>query len=348
MRFLIRTSPGVAFERLTGGIGSCAVEPEGGAGCRLALPAGATGAMALRFIVDTDVPDRLVVVPSIGSNVLDVPVEFVSGLLVGQVDRGELRTAGATLGGCVPSPGCPNGQREASSAVLDLPAGATVERALLVWEGDRADASWAESVGLIPPGSATAVTVSDGDVPAPSGAVATGSGVGTSEAPDASGFRSVADVTDLVRAAGGGSYTVVRPPSSDDNGHGSWTLTVITESNLAPRRLLVVIRPEQIVEPETPLRVDIPVKGSVTPETPQRPARFLLQAATVGSGTSGVSLNGAVFDDENTVGSYGTTGGTSTYDLEIDSTEDVLSLVAFTTADALRLASIGLAADIVP
>jgi hypothetical protein len=44
----------------------------------------------------------------------------------------------------------------------------------------------------------------------------------------------------------------------------------------------------------------------------------------------------------------GEAGGTVTYDLVIASTENTLSLVATTSADALRLASIALAADIVP
>ncbi len=128
VRFLARSSPGVSFDRLVRGIGSCIGEQEGGARCTLSLPAGATAEMSLRFTVDADVPDRLVVVPSIRSEVLEVPVEFVSGLLIGQIGRGELRTAGATLGSCVPSATCTNGQREASSAGLDLDADATVER----------------------------------------------------------------------------------------------------------------------------------------------------------------------------------------------------------------------------
>ena len=349
VRFLVRSSPGVAFDRLLGGVGSCIGDQGDGARCTLALPAGTTAGMSLRFIVDLDVPDRLVVVPSIRSNVLEVPVEFVPGLLVGQVGRGELRTGGDTLGSCTPSPTCADGERNASSAVFDLPANDTIERALLVWEGDRAGAAWADSIGLIPAGSSTAISVSAGDLAPPSGALTTGAGVDTSETPDASGFRSVADVTDLVRAGGGGTYTVVRAPSGDDAGDGSWTMTVITESNAGLPRLFVVVRPDRAVTADMPLSVDIPIGGSVTPQTPRRPLSLLLQAATRGTGTSEVTVNGEAIaiGDGNAVSTVGA-AATVIYDLEIDSTEDVLSLVASTSADALRLVSIGLAADIVP
>ena len=191
--------------------------------------------------------------------------------------------------------------------------------------------------------------MSAGDLAPPSGALTTGAGVDTSETPDASGFRSVADVTDLVRAGGGGTYTVVRAPSGDDAGDGSWTMTVITESNAGLPRLFVVVRPDRAVTADMPLSVDIPIGGSVTPQTPRRPLSLLLQAATRGTGTSEVTVNGEAIaiGDGNAVSTVGA-AATVIYDLEIDSTEDVLSLVASTSADALRLVSIGLAADIVP
>jgi hypothetical protein len=348
VRFLARSSTGVSFERLVRGVGSCIAEPEGAGRCTLSLPAGATAEMSLRFIVAADVPDRLVVVPSISPEVLEVPVEFVDGLLLGQIGRGELFSAGATLGSCVPTPTCPNGRRDASSAPLEVSAEDTIERALLVWEGDRADAGWAGIVGLIPPGSATAVSVSSGNVPAPSGALGTGASVGTSETRAATGFRSVADVTDLVRAAGGGTYTVVRPPGTDEPGDGSWTLTVVTAADSGPSRLFVVVRPDRLVTPDAPLRVDIPIAGSPPPPTtPQRRVELVLQAATAGAGASEVTVNDALVGADDAVATVGETGDTVTYDLEIVSTENALTLVATTSADALRLASVGLTADIV-
>jgi hypothetical protein len=353
VRFVVRSSPGVSFDQLTSGVGSCVAEPQGGALCTLSLPAGTTGQMSLRFRLDADVADRLVVVPSIRSDVLEVPVSFVDGLLLGQVGNGELRTAGATLGVCEESPACPGGRRDASSALVDLPTGAVVERAVLVWEGTSSGAAWADTIGLIPSGSSTAVSVSAGNLAPPSGAATTGFEAGTSQTADGPGFMSVADVTDLVRDAGGGDYTVVRAPSTGDPGDGSWTLTVITQSPTSPRRLFVVIRPDELVEPGTALVVEVPIAGSSPPRTPVRGVTVLVQAAATGAGTSDLAVNGAdVVDDERTSGAslsgVGASGGTVIYDLSISSTEDTLSFEASTTADALRIASIGLAADIVP
>jgi hypothetical protein len=48
------------------------------------------------------------------------------------------------------------------------------------------------------------------------------------------------------------------------------------------------------------------------------------------------------------VGSVGAAGDAATYDLRIASTEDVLPLEAFTSADALCSAPIGPTAGIVP
>jgi len=226
-----------------------------------------------------------------------------------------------------------------------------VERALLVWEGDRSDAAWADAVGLIPPGSSTVLTVTADDVAALNRVLATGSGVAMPETQGATGFRSIADVTDLIGTAAGGNYTVVRPTSRDETGDGSWTLIVMmaaTPGDPAPRRLFVVIRPGQGVVANGPLQVDLPVGGSSTPETPRRKVAFILQVATTGTGASRVTLNGNTVGSGEAFDDIGPVGGTVTYDQQMASTEDVLSLEASTTADELRLSSIGLSADIVP
>ena len=235
--------------------------------------------------------------------------------------------------------------------MLDLPARAVVERALLVWEGDRSDAAWADGVGLIPPGSSTAVTVTASNIAALSGVLATGSGVATSATQGATGFRSIADVTDLVDAGAGGTYTVVRPPSTDESGEGSWTLVVITAAlpgDPSPRRLVVVIRPDQGIVANDSLQVDVPIGGSDQPDTEQRLVALILQAATTGSGASRVTTDGGVDGSDEALDDIGLAGGTVTYDQQMASTKDVLSLEASTTADELRLSSIGLSADIVP
>jgi hypothetical protein len=335
VRFLLRASPGVSFDRLVRGIGACVAEPDGAGRCTLTLPAGTTAELSLRFRLDAAVPDRLVVVPSIGDDVLEVPVESLSGLLLAQVGRAELRLTGATLGSCTRSSTCPDGRRDGSSATLSLPPGGAVEQALLVWQGDRAEADWADTVGLIPAGSSTALGITGAEL------ATTTDGDGGS-----GGFRSVADVTDLVRAAGGGTYTVVRPPSLDEPGDGSWTLVVVVDVPNGPSQLLLVVITGAVVLPGDPFELTVPIGGSTEPETPQRAVTALVQASTSGTGGSEVSVGGG--GAEGTAFAVGETDGVVSYDLDIASAETTLTLTASTTADELRLASIGLAADIVP
>ena len=125
-----------------------------------------------------------------------------------------------------------------------------------------------------------------------------------------------------------------------------------------PRWLFVVIRPDQSIAPNDSLRVDVPIDGSVRPDAPLRLVSVTLQAATTGSGASQVILQegaeqgGAAQEGgvmaEDAFAEIGPAGGTVTYDQQIASTDDVLSLVASTTAEELRLSSIGLSADIDP
>jgi len=82
-----------------------------------------------------------------------------------------------------------------------------------------------------------------------------------------------------VDAAAGGTFTAVRPPSTDEAGDGSWTLIVITEApagDPAPRRLFVVIRPDQGIVANGPLQVDVPIGGSGQPAIEQRLVSVIL------------------------------------------------------------------------
>jgi len=63
---------------------------------------------------------------------------------------------------------------------------------------------------------------------------------------------------------------------------------------------------------------------------------------------SQVTTDGGAVVGDDAFDDIGPAGGTVAYDQQIASTEDVLSLEASTTADELRLSSIGLSADIVP
>ena len=97
-----------------------------------------------------------------------------------------------------------------------------------------------------------------------------------------------------------------------------------------------------------PLQVDVPIGGSGQPAIEQRLVSVILQAATTGGGASRVTTDGGAVGGDHAFDDIGPAGGTVAYDQQIASTEDVLSLEASTTADELRLSSIGLSADIVP
>ena len=329
--FVIRTSPGVSFDELAEGDATCATERVGGgATCALDLDAGATGVVSLRFALDVTVPERVVVVPSIRAAVLDLAVETVPGLLLGLVGRGELLVAGNDLGGCVGAADCPvGGERNASSAVLDLPQDAEIDEAMLVWQGDLVSSAWASEVGLIVPGRSAALSV-------------------PSDAPSSvdDGFRSVADVTALVRSAGAGTYTVVRPPSVTAAGDGWWTLLVVTRQPAPGRTLFVVVDPLRPVLPAAPLDLAVPVAPPAPARQPLAPVRNVVVSTQdvlgpAGDATvtlAGQSPPGEPVDSDARVTSYA---------LTIDSNEADLSIEVSTSTTPLRVAAIAIAIAIV-
>lgn len=336
--FYVRTSDGIVFEALTDGVGSCRPEDDDGATCTVAITPGAQAPMSLRFAVDPGGPDRLVIDPSISSRSLEVPVETVPGLVVGEVVRGGLSTIGNSLGSCPVSDECRSGERDASSALLTLPDGAEVERALLVWEGDSDE--WSRSVGLVGPETGTARPIVAG-VDGLMGVVDTA-------------FRSTADVTDVVRENGGGTYTVIRPPGTSELGDGSWTLLVVSRSPNSPRRLAVVVRPVAPATSDAPWTIEVPIAGSVEvdPTDPRmRPLTVMLHGRLDDADGSSqrVTVDGVDLGGEDPFGRARDDVSASivvSYDREIASTEDALSFSASTTAGSVRLAAVGMALDI--
>ncbi len=319
--FVVRTSAGVTFDELADGDAACESAGAAGASCELDLGAGSRAALSLRFALDATVSDRLVVVPSIRSNLLDLPVETVPGLLLGLVGRGELLVVGGDL----------RDEPVASSASLDLPSGVEVDEALLVWQVDATTSDDSREIGLIAPGDATArvVTADLGE-------------------PVDSRVRSVADVTALVRSAGGGEYAVVRPTNGSD---GWWTLLVVTRHTAPSRRLFVVVDPLRPVRPDSPVDVVVPIAPPAPAEAPRSPTRDVVVVVqdvlgpTAGATSSAieVSVDGQTPPDE-PIGSGGTV---TSYALSIDSTEDALTVAVSSSTVPFRLAAIGLSVDIV-
>lgn len=329
-RFIVRPSPGVSFDAVTGGTGRCERSGDVGAVCVVDIDAGDVASLSLRFALDETVARRLVVVSSIRSGALDLPIETVPGLAIGTVSRGRLITVGDTLGSCMPGVAeCPAaGERSASSVELDLPPGAEIDSALLLWRGDAASPGWASQVGLVVPGQSAAATVDR---------------TAQTEAGDA-GFESSADVTDLLRGADAGRYTVVRAPSRDDPGDGSWTLVVVTRESEGPRRLIVAVGPRQVATRAVPVGVDVPVVSPAPPGPPRLPIRPLIVQVVVPSGSTGVlvSVDGAEMAPPG-----GPATDRLTYDLDIDAEASSIEVLVATSARPLPVATIGLAVDIV-
>jgi len=344
VRFVVRASPGVSFDALVEGPGRCEATRDADAACVVDIDPGAVAPMSLRLALDSTVSDRLLVVPSIRSQVLDLPIETVPGLVIGAVARGELAVIGNTLGSCVPGvAGCPaRGERNASSATLELASDATIDRAVLLWRGEGLESNWAGEVGLIVPGATTATPIAETGVSSDS-AVDAG---GEEAKDDPAGGQSGADVTDLVRAAGAGKYTVVRPPSVTARADGSWTLIVVTQEPGANRRLVVVVGPRRPATSSAPVSVVVPVESAAPAGAPRSPVRpTTLKIETLASADEAVvTVDGEPVIADRAVGDP---RPLDTYALEIDSSADALAVEVSTSTRPVVVTVIGLAVDIV-
>lgn len=333
VRFSIRASSAVSFDELSEGEGTCRREDDAGATCAVTIEPGRTTSMSLRFAVSAAAPDRLVVDPGVASPSLEVPVRTVADLVVGTILRGRSLAVGGALGPCEVDRDCPDGDRVSSSASLDLPDDVDVRSALLVWDGSDSGEDWSGELMVTDPSGNTRL-------------------VGAAESTDASApgvapFRSTADVTDLVRAGGGGEYAVER--SSTSRGVGSWSLVVVVAEPEAPRRLVTVVAPTSVVTVGAPFAADWPVAGSESTSGSPRHLELMVQATeTQGHtpaelGVDGTPLGG---DDPFGIERSGRGGVVGSYDLEISATEDTLPIVVSTSAGALRVTLVAVTLDL--
>ncbi len=329
--FVVRTSAGVTFDELAEGDGVCESAGTAGASCSLDLGAGSRVGLSLRFALGPAVSDRLVVVPSIRSSVLDLPVETVPGLLLGLVGRGELLVAGDDLDDCVGDDCTIGDEQPASTASLDLAPGTEVDEALLVWHSNGTASDRAREVGLIAPGDSSATPV-----------------VAELSEPVDSRFRSVADVTAIVQSAGGGVYAVVPPPTATD---GWWSLLVVTRQAKPSRSLFVVVDPLRGVRPDAAVEVVVPIAPPAPAGAPRSPTRDVAVSVQVVLGSTAGATAAAVeltVDGQSPPGeSLGSGGTVTSYALSIDSTEDALTVAVATSSVPFRIAAIGLSVDIV-
>jgi hypothetical protein len=234
-----------------------------------------------------------------------------------------------------------------SSASLNL-GGAGVTKAVLVWGGDvrvstalAPDASARDRVQLtLPNGTTQAVVADDLRI-------------------DAQGtvYVAFADVTELVRAGGGGVYATGNIQTAPGRGSfGGWSLMVITSDPAQPRRMFVVTDPFVTFAPFATYSVDVAVPTSPS----NQPTRLVVTAfqGRLGLAPEFLSLDDRVLGDQNPFA--GTVTGSvapayrnnfgvdvDVYNTAIDAGSTMARLEAESYRDSVRLAIIGLSVDLV-
>lgn len=129
-----------------------------------------------------------------------------------------------------------SGWQNSSSASLSLAGGGSVVRAWLTWSATGLDSAAKQTADLEGPGGQP-VTVTAAQV-----TPVTVSG--------RSGYVAVADVTDLVRSAGGGVWTagnVALSKAAENQLYGGWGLVVVTSSATEPVRDVTVLTGPQLL-----------------------------------------------------------------------------------------------------
>ncbi len=240
------------------------------------------------------------------------------------------------------------GWRNSSSADLALAPGAEVLAAYLFWSGDLDErgqqvppGSARERVSMLPPGAEAPIGIDAdrlllGDV-------------------DATQYLGVADVTEVVAAAGAGGYLVGNVESVEVQGsYAGWALVVVTADDAAPRRQHLVTTPFAWIAPEFEYRTGLPIPsgaglaGILDVLAFEGEPGFAPERLTVG----GVPLGGDnEFDGSITgprdpafVNNLGI--DIEEYDLGIDAPDGNLTFDATSAKDGVRLAVFGLSVDL--
>lgn len=221
-------------------------------------------------------------------------IRFV-GNTVGLAKRSNLNASG-TLGsiGAFTSvslatavPTFPNGTTlniddNGSSAVLTLPAGATVVYAELVWGGNYRSRAQDISARLSDPVRFTTPAAVTNISPDP---VTAQNFTYNSGGLTLGYYMRSAEVTALVAAGGNGTYTTEDVPGllvpldadTDQTNHAGWTLAVVYENPAESLGNINLWVGGEIVSPNTP-SVDVPITGFITPASGTVSARLFVSA----------------------------------------------------------------------
>ncbi|MEJ5914735.1 Ig-like domain-containing protein, partial [Pseudokineococcus sp. 1T1Z-3] len=147
-----------------------------------------------------------------------------------------------------------------SSADLVLPTQGTVLFAALAWSAR----TTAGAGGTAPPTPSAIGTVK---LRTPGASGYTSLADPSPASGDAGAYQGFVDVTDLVRAAGSGTYTVADVQAATGNDrYAGWSLVVAVADPTAPARNLTVYKGFGSVSTSAGTSLDIPVSGFLTPE----------------------------------------------------------------------------------
>lgn len=370
---------GVRFDALVSGEAEC-IDPEDDSPfCNVNVAGGTTLELSVRVRLEPSVVGRLAIEGSSVLEPFEVPIVVTRDLVHNSVGRGDVVVAGNTVMGCdragaeelgvscddvhngvgeivnrwdVPmsflhvdeSTGMTNG----TTALLNMPAGATVLEAFLFWSGDLK-----ERGAVADPDTESIATLV-----APDG---TRSDIDADEVrlgeEDSTQFISRTDVTALIAAGGAGEYTVGDIASVETKGSfGAWALVVVLDDDSLPLRHRIVTDPFDWVAPEPPFdyRVEMPspiVSGAAGQldviafegERGFEPEQFVIDDRPLGGPNP---FDSSIISERNPSLNNNLGMDIDAYDLVIDTPDGTLDISATSDKDGIRLAVLALTVDL--
>lgn len=343
--------------------------------CDLAIPPGDTIAAEINFMVSEPAVGRFILDTNVVADPIDVAIEPVPELRYGAVGRGEVLMIGNSVLSCDDAaPACADardgtgsifsrrdlpaafvgaapafGLANSSAATLDL-GEATVSAAFLFWSGDLNMGDTIISADG-PVGNITFAPPNEQPVK-----ILDAVEVRMSESDDTH-YIAYADVTELVTAAGSGSYLVGNVQSVELGGsHAGWSLVVVTNDDRKPLRELVVLSPFDRIDGLSTSQNIIPTENLRRAPTTLQVLSFDSDRGTEGDallvngvamGTDDVELFGSTISGVRSpdfVDNFGT--GIADYRFELNAPDSLIAVEAASADDEFHIGVITLAIDL--